>query len=95
MKPRSNFRVFRHEVTRGTRAPKKTDHQIKLFEYDHEFEETMLMDHFIFGLHLKSTQKALLKEGRDLTIASALKVAETDKATVKQMDAICVPLKYG
>ena len=54
MKPRSNFRVVRYE----------------LCEYDHEFEETILIDHFIFGLHLKSTQKAPLREKKGFNSSS-------------------------
>lgn len=45
----------------------------------------MLVDHFISGIDLKSMQKALLIAGRDLTIASVLKVVEIDEAMTKQL----------
>lgn len=48
----------------------------------------MLVNHFIFGINLKSKQKALLKEGNDLMIASALKVAEMNEAMTRQLEAI-------
>lgn len=38
---------------------------------------TNLMDLFIFGMQLISTQNSLLKEGKDLTIEMALCIAET------------------
>lgn len=37
----------------------------------------------MFGIHLKLEQKSLRGEERDLTIVSALKVAETEETTIK------------
>lgn len=45
---------------------------------------TNLMDLFIFGMQLISTQNLLLKEDKDLTIAMALCIAETKEATSKK-----------
>ena len=61
---------------------------MKQYEYDPPVEKTLLVNLFIFGLNLKSTQKSLLKEGNNLSIAEALHVTETEKATLKQMEAI-------
>ena len=68
--------------------PKRLQQQIKLCEYDHEFDETMFVDHFMFRLHLESMQESLSKEGRDLTIVSTLKVTETEEAATRQLEAI-------
>ena len=40
------------------------------------------------GLNLKSTQKSLLKEGNNLSITETLHVAETEEATLKQVEVI-------
>ena len=61
---------------------------MKQCEYDPPVEKTLIVDLFIFGLNLKSTQKSLLKEGNNLSIAEALHVAETKEATLKQVEAI-------
>lgn len=61
---------------------------MKQCEYESPVEKTLLVDIFIFGLNNKSTQKSLLKEGYNLNIAEALHVAETEEATLKQVEAI-------
>ena len=95
MKP--NFWVLPHKLMRYRQEAytflKRIQQQIKLCEYDQEYQEMMLVDHFILRLHLKSTQKARLREGRALIIASVLKGAETDKAITRQVVAIHAPTK--
>ena len=56
-------------------------------------EGILVVDLFIFGIYLKSAQKSLIKEGNDLTIAKALRIAEMEEMTCKQAEAICVLLK--
>ena len=57
-------------------------------DYDVTISSTLLVDIFIFGLHLKSVQSALLKEGKDVTAEKALQVARTEKATRQQIEVI-------
>lgn len=72
---------------------KKPRQIIKQCEYNSIVEETNLVDLFIFEMHLKSTPKSLVKEGKDLTIVLALDIAETGEAINKQMEAIHIPLE--
>ena len=58
-------------------------------------QDTLVFDLFIFGIYLKSIQKSLIKKRSHLTITKALHIAEMDKATCKQVEAICVPLEEG
>ena len=92
VKPRLTFHIYRHKLMRYQLEASKSTHaflkrfqkQIKLFEYHHEFEKTMLVDQ----INAKSPIKR-----RNLTIMSALKVAETNKTTTRQLKAICIPIE--
>ena len=95
-KPRSNFRVARFRLLGSAQQPgESVDSYVKnlrqlLAQCDYEMEEreTILVDVFIFGLHLKSVQSSLLKEGKALTIDEALRVARTEEATRQHVDII-------
>ena len=68
--PRSNFHVSRYQLLQCRQQPDKPAHAflkrlrqiLKQCEYDPPFEKTLLVNFFILGLNLKSTQKSLLKE---------------------------------
>lgn len=66
---------------------------IKQCEYKLIVEETNLLDLFIFEVHLRLTQKSLVKENKELTIAMALCIAETEEVTNKQVEALHIQLK--
>ena len=99
--PRSNFRVARHELLQCRQSPDESAHSFlkrlrqiaKQCEYEQVVEDTLVVDLFIFGIHSKSAQKSLIKEGSDLTVAKALRIAETEEATCKQVEAIRIPLE--
>ena len=66
---------------------KQLKHIIKWYKCDLIVEEINLVNLFISRIHLKSTQKSLL------TIAAALHIAKTEEATIKQIDALHIPLE--
>ena len=96
IEPRPNFRVSRYQLLQCRQQPDEPAHAflkrlrqiMKQWEYDPPIEKTLLVNIFIFGLNLKFTQKSLLKEGNNLSIAEALHVTETEEATLKQVEAI-------
>lgn len=66
---------------------------IKQCEYDPIVEESNLMDLFIFRMYLKLTQKSLLNEGKDLTIAMALHIAKVEETTKIEVEVFHIPEK--
>ena len=96
VKPRSNFRVARYRLFGCSQQSdeaadaymKRIKELISQCDYDIQVSTTLLVDVFIFGLHLKSVQSALLKEGKDLTVEKALQVARTEEATRQQIEVI-------
>ena len=65
----------------------------KQCEYKQVMEDMLVVDLFIFSIYFKSAQKSLIKEGSDLTIAKALRIAEMEEATCKQVEAIHISLE--
>ena len=96
VKPRSNFRVARYRLLGCSQQPgeaadvymKRLKELISQCDYDVAVSTTLLVDIFIFGLHLQSVQAALLKEGKDLTAEKALQVGRTEEATRQQIEVI-------
>ena len=82
VKPRSNFRVARYRLLGFSQQPgqavdvymKCLKEVISQCDYDVAVSTTLLVDIFIFGLHLKSVW-AVLTEEKDLTAEKALQVA--------------------
>ena len=74
--PRSNFRVTRNERQSSDESPhsflKRLRQIAKQCEYEKAEDDTLVVDLFILGIHLKLAQKTLIKEGSDLIIVKAL-----------------------
>ena len=70
--PWLNFRVARHELLQCQQSPgesaqsflKRPCQIVKQCKYEQTAEDTLVIDLFIFGIHLKSAQKSLIKERR-------------------------------
>lgn len=99
VKPRSNFRVARFRLLGSSQRPdepadsflKRLKELIAQCDYTAIEQDAILVDIFIFGLHLKSVQSTLLKEGKELTVNDALRVARTEEATREQLTIIRGP----
>ena len=99
VKPRSNFRVARFRLLGSSQRPdepadayvKRLKELIAQCDYTEAETKSILVDIFIFGLNLKCVQSTLIKEGKDLTINDAVRVARTEEATRDQLHAIRGP----
>ena len=99
VKPRSNFRVARFRLLGSSQRPdepvdaylKRLKELIAQCDYAETEQTAILVDVFIFGLHLQCVQSSLLKEGKALTINDAVRVARTEEATREQLNVIRGP----
>ncbi len=96
VRPRSNFRVARFRLLGSSQRPDESADafvkRLKTVIADCDYSETeqssIIVDVFIIGLRLKSVQSSLLKEGKNLSIGEALRVARTEEAALAQVAII-------
>ena len=96
VKPRSNFCVACFHLLGCQQQPDEAaDVYLKHLKelllqcaYEDIINRTLLVDLFVFGLHLKGVQSALLKEGKDLTIDKALQITRTEETTRQHVEFI-------
>ncbi len=97
VKPRSNFRLARHQLRGCTQAPtERVDafvHRLRTIaaacEYTNVTEQ--LIDALIFGTKSKEVQKTLLKKSKTLTLDAAIEIARTEEATCQQLEGLQSP----
>ncbi len=86
MKPRSNFRLSRHQLRGCTQAPTESVdafvRRLRTIAADCEYTNVneQLIDALIFGTKSKEVQKPLLKKSKTLTLDAAIEIAHTEEA---------------